>query len=76
MQRILNCCPCKKIENRFTFEVLWYEGSQHIGLRFEEVRVVVVVAINTDLQSVHPNIYTKVHKNNQSTNEVATYKYI
>mgnify|MGYP001180432054 CR=1 FL=1 len=54
------------------------EGSQHIGLRFEEVRVVVVVvvAINTDLQSVHPNIYTKVHKNNQSTNEVATNKYI
>ena len=55
------------------------EGSQHIGLMFEEVRVVVLVAsvaINTDLQSVHPNIYTKVHKNNQSTNEVATNKYI
>jgi len=51
------------------------EGIQHIGLKFEEVRVVVVVAINTDLQSVHPNIYTKVHKNNQSTNEVATNKY-
>lgn len=41
------------------------EGSQHIGLRFEEVRVVVVRSnklINTDLQSVHPNIYTKVQE--------------
>jgi len=57
------------------------ERSQHIGLRFEEVRVVVVVSnklINTDLQSVHPNIRIGIrrYKNNQSTNEVATNKYI
>ena len=54
------------------------EGSQHIGLRFEEVRVVVVRSnkYRSTERTVHPNIYTKVHKNNQSTNEVATNKYI